>query len=244
MKFTDAMREKALKIRAAVPVPTGSVGRVALLPAEECTSDRDRCDNDISSEGFQRWNTDQDIVNQYETFNGLPVYYGGDMYDSEDSEWDDPLELASGEYVEDYNFDVPEGMDLMVNHRSRSSDGSGTQRDDKVVMVPVCQMVSRVTRNGPDAFSGVSGTETTAVNGQDMDDFYQWAVSSDEEDYIVSDVGSIADVSLNMSEEEELIDADVKWTLIVIIRRWIFVVIQIRDLWRILNGPLGTKRVL
>ena len=58
MKFTDAMREEALKIRAAVPVPAGSVGRVALSPAEECTGDRDICDIDISLEGFQRWNTD------------------------------------------------------------------------------------------------------------------------------------------------------------------------------------------
>ena len=32
-----------------------------------------------------------DVEYQYETFNGLPVYYGGDMYDSEDSE-DVPLE--------------------------------------------------------------------------------------------------------------------------------------------------------
>ena len=55
--------------------------------------------NNISSEGFRCWNTNQDIVNQYETFNRLPVYYGGYMYDSEDSEWDDPLELASAAYV-------------------------------------------------------------------------------------------------------------------------------------------------
>ena len=30
-----------------------------------------------------------------ETFDGLPVYYGGDMYDSEDSEEYDPLEMRS-----------------------------------------------------------------------------------------------------------------------------------------------------
>ena len=209
MKFTDAMREDALKIRAAVPFPAGGVGRVALSPAEECMGDRDMCDNDISSEGFQCWNTDQDILNQYETFNGLPVYYGGDAYDSEDSERDDPFALAIVAYVEDYNFDVPEGMDLVVHRRSRSSDGSGTQRDDQVDMVPVCQMVSCVTRNGPDTFSDASGTETAAVDGQDMDDFHQWAVSSDEEDFVISDVGSIADVSWNMSEEE-LINSDVE----------------------------------
>ena len=57
-------------------------------------SHSDMCVNDISSEGFQRWNTDQDILNQYETLNELPVYYGGDLYDSEDSERDDPYALA------------------------------------------------------------------------------------------------------------------------------------------------------
>ena len=49
-----------------------------------------------------------------------------------------------------------------------------------------------------------------AVNGQDMDDLSQWVVSSDEEDFIISDVGSITDVSLNTSEEEDLIIGDVE----------------------------------
>ena len=112
-------------------------------------------------------------------------------------------------------------------------------------MVPVCQMVSCVTRNGPDTFSDASWTETAAVDGQDMDDFYQWAVSSDEEDFVIPDVGSIADVSWNMSEEEELINSDVESIVDVevIIRRWIFVVIRTWDLWQILNRTLGTTRV-
>ena len=37
-------------------------------------------------ERLRQWNMDMDIEYQYETFNGLPVYYGGDMYDSEDTE--------------------------------------------------------------------------------------------------------------------------------------------------------------
>ena len=36
------------------------------------------------------------------------------MFDSEDSEVDDPLERARAAYVEDYYFDVPEGMELMA----------------------------------------------------------------------------------------------------------------------------------
>ena len=37
----------------------------------------------------------------------------GDLYDSEDSDWDDPYTIASAGYVEDYNFDVPERMNLI-----------------------------------------------------------------------------------------------------------------------------------
>ena len=33
------------------------------------------------------------------------------MYDSEDTEEYDPVEMAHAAYVEDYNFDVPEGID-------------------------------------------------------------------------------------------------------------------------------------
>ena len=68
--------------------------------------------------------TECDILDQSETFNGMPVYYGGDLYDSEDSDWDDPCEIASATYVEDYNFDFPEGMYLMVHERRRSPYGS------------------------------------------------------------------------------------------------------------------------
>ena len=55
--------------------------------------------------GFQRWNTDSDVEDQYETFNGMPVYYGGDLHDLEDSDWDDLYALASAAYVEEYNSD-------------------------------------------------------------------------------------------------------------------------------------------
>ena len=44
----------------------------------------------------------------------MAVYYGSDLCDSDESDWDDPYDIASAEYVEQCNFDVPEGMDLMV----------------------------------------------------------------------------------------------------------------------------------
>ena len=207
LTFTDAMRLEALKIRSACQVPTGSVDRVAVLPAEDYLSDKEMYNSDVNSEGFRCWNTDMDVMNQYETFNGLPVYYGGDMYDSEDSEEDDPLELARTAYVGDYNLIFL--MDFMVHHRSRSSDDC-ENRMDSVDMVPMCQTVSCVTRIGPDEFSDTSGTETAVVNCPDMDDFCQWPESSDEEDCFVSDIGSSMDISLNMSEQEELIYTDVE----------------------------------
>ena len=156
------------------------------------------CIADIHTEGFQCWNTDRDILEQYETFNGLPVYYGGDMYDSEDSEWDDPYALASAAYMEDYNFDVPEGM---VHRRSRIRDGSEAQQGDHTDMVPVCHTVSCVTRNGWDVFNDDSLTEAAVVDGPDMDDYYHRVVLSDEEDFVVSDVGSITDFNWDMSRK-------------------------------------------
>ena len=68
-----------------------------------------------------------DVLDQYETFNGMPVYYGGDMHDSEDSDWDDAYAIASAAYVED--FDVPEGMDLMVHRHSRDPDSSDVRAE-------------------------------------------------------------------------------------------------------------------
>ena len=41
--------------------------------------------------------TEWDIRDQFETMNGMPVYYGGDLYDSDDSDWDDPYEIASAD---------------------------------------------------------------------------------------------------------------------------------------------------
>ena len=55
-----------------------------------------------------------DIRNEFETINGMPVYYGGDFDDSDESELEDPYSLAYAEYVDQYNFDAPEGMELKV----------------------------------------------------------------------------------------------------------------------------------
>ena len=96
MEITDTMRREALRIRLTGRVLAGSVNGLTLSPEEDCLCEKEKSLDDVSSEGLRQWNMDMDIEYQYETFKGLPVYYGGDMYDSEDLEEDDPLERACG----------------------------------------------------------------------------------------------------------------------------------------------------
>ena len=75
----------------SVPLPAIDVGRVVWSSADGRLPTGDGNSDGSITTGFQRWNTDSDVEDQYETFNGMPVYYSGDLYDSEDSDWDDPL---------------------------------------------------------------------------------------------------------------------------------------------------------
>ena len=69
----------------------------------------------------------------------MTVYYGGDLCDSDESDWDDPYDISGAEYVEQYNFDVPEGMDLMVFERCRGPYGSELMDDVGTGLAHVCQ---------------------------------------------------------------------------------------------------------
>ena len=121
-EITDAMRREALRIWLTGRVSAVSINGLILPPEEDCLSGKEMSLDDVSSEGLRQWNMDMDVEYQYETLNGLPVYYGGDMYDYEDSE-DDPLERAHAVYVVDYNFDVLEGMELMAYNQRRPDGG-------------------------------------------------------------------------------------------------------------------------
>ena len=83
-ELEDAIRREVLRNRL--------LGQVNL-------SDADISLDQLRSEGLRKWNMDMDIDYQYETFNGLPVYYGGDMYDSEDTEEFIPNDPDGMEYV-------------------------------------------------------------------------------------------------------------------------------------------------
>ena len=164
-----ATRDVDLELGRLVPLPAGDVGRVTLSPADGRLRAGDvNTDEDIAT-GLQCWNTKGDMQYQYETFNGMPVYYGSDLYDSEDSDWDDLYALASTAYVEDYNFDVPEGMELMVHRHRRDPDSLDVLQDCQTDVAPVYQTVSCVTR---DEWDNDSLTEAADADDPNMDDFY------------------------------------------------------------------------
>ena len=68
---------------AGFPVPLLAVdgGRVAWSSADGRLPTGDGNSDGCFTTGFQRWNMDGDVEDRYETFNGMPVYYGGDLYD-------------------------------------------------------------------------------------------------------------------------------------------------------------------
>ena len=80
---------------------------------------------------------------QRETIDGVTVYYGGDLCHPDESDWDDPYDSASAEYVEQYNFDVPDGMDLMVFERCGDPYGSELLEDVGTGLTRVCQTTLR-----------------------------------------------------------------------------------------------------
>ena len=184
----------------SVQLPAVDVGRVAWSSVDGRYQAGDGNTDGCITTGFQRWNTEGDVQDQYETFNGMPVYYGGDLYDSEDSDYDDPYALASATYVEDYNFDIPDGMDLMVHRHSRIPDSLYVQQESQMDVAPVYQTVSYATRDKWDTSDNDSLTVAVYEDDPNMDDFYQRVVSSDDENYFDSDDGSVTDFDGSMSE--------------------------------------------
>ena len=88
-------------------------------------------------EGIQLHGADKcaewDIRDEFETINGMPVYYGSDLCDSDEFDWEDPYDIVCAEYVEQYNFDALEGMDGF--ERLKGPDESDVAPDESVMMV-------------------------------------------------------------------------------------------------------------
>ena len=96
LELEYAIQREVLKSRSMGRVSARDGNGLLLSPENAWLGDKDMSLDEVRSEGLRRWNMDMDVEYQYETFNGLPVYYGGYMYDSEDSEEYDPLEMARG----------------------------------------------------------------------------------------------------------------------------------------------------
>ena len=91
-------------------------------------TDADSSLDQLCSEGLRRWNMDMDIEYQYETFNSLPVYYGGDRYDSDDTE-----EFITNDL---------DGMEYMMCTQRRP-DGGDNRSVNAVNMTPMCRTVCK-----------------------------------------------------------------------------------------------------
>ena len=208
LELEDAIRREVLKSRSMGRGSARDVNGLLLSPENACLGDKEMSLDEVRSEGLRQWNMDMDVEYQYETFNGLPVYYGGEMYDSEESEEYDPLEMVSAAFVEDYNFDVPEGMELMT-YAPRRPDGGETRGVNAVDMVPMCRTVSGVIRLEPDESSDTSSTDTAELEESNIEEFCLWTDLWDEEDCPVSNAGSIVDNSVCMSNQDDLSCVDV-----------------------------------
>ena len=132
---------------------------------------------------------DGDVEDQYETLNGMPVYYGGDLCDSEDSDWDDPCALAGAACVEDYGFDVPERMDLVVHRHSRIPESSDVRQDCQMDVAPVCQTVSYATKD--EYYLDSDNGSVMDLDGSRSEGAY----------CVVSDDGSAADLDVDMLDD-------------------------------------------
>ena len=77
----DAMRDSYLAV-PAIGDCRAVVAMVGLEAAQREEAPREHGDDCVE------WD------NEFENIDGMPVYYGGDLCDSDDSEWDDPWDLA------------------------------------------------------------------------------------------------------------------------------------------------------
>ena len=95
----------AMDVHQAVPDVIDSRAVVAMVGIDMARMGEDApmdCDSDCA---------ERDILNQFETVDGMPVFYGGDLCDSD---WEDPSDLAYADWVDWCDFNAPEeyGVDL------------------------------------------------------------------------------------------------------------------------------------
>ena len=100
------------------------------------------------------------ICNDCETVYGMSVYYGGDLYDSDESDWEDPYDIACAEYEEQYNFHALKGKELKVFVRLKGPDESVMMVGERTGS----RHVHRASSSSPRLESDNVGTELVADN--------------------------------------------------------------------------------
>ena len=81
----------------------------------------------------------QELIKSYYTFNGLCLFIVCVILTPDTPQ----VRYTSTAYVEDYNFDAPEGMDLMIHRHSRDPGSLDVQQDCKrmwLLCVRLCYM--------------------------------------------------------------------------------------------------------
>ena len=146
-----------------------------------------------------------DIRNDFETIDGMPVYYGGNLCNSDKADWEDPYDIACAEYVEQYNFDTLEGMELKVFERLKGPGESVMMVSERTGSKHVHQASAGYPRwesdmmgTGPvaDVFTGRHDVPDVAVspNHRSCSDTYGGgAALYYEGDISDSDCGSVQD---------------------------------------------------
>ena len=185
-ELEDAIRREVLRNRSMGYMSSREVNGPLLLPEQVNLSDAENSLDQVRLEGLRQWNMDMDIEYQYETFIGLPVYYGGDMYDSEDTE----------EFVPN----APDGMECM-SYTQRLPDDGDNRSVNTVNMGPTCRTVSRVARCEPDESSDTSRTDTAELEQLDSADYDLGTVVWEDMDCPVLIAGSFVDNSLCNSSQ-------------------------------------------
>ena len=149
------------------------------------------------------------IRDELETINGMPVYYGGDLCCSDESDWEDPYDIACAEYVKQYNFDALEIMELMVFERLKGPDESDVAPDELVRMVRDRTGLTHVRQTS----SSYPGRELDTVDAEPVADIFNEihdvpdaAVSPNRRSYSETDGGGTV-----LYYEGDIIDSDCGW---------------------------------
>ena len=125
--WEDAIRREVLRNRSMGYRSSREMNDQLLSQEHANMSDAGIVLDQVHSEGLRQWSMFMDGKYDYETFNGLPGYYDGDLYDTEDTDEFDP--------------DVQEGIDFITYTHSRPDRGK-TRGVDTVDMVNMCGTVS------------------------------------------------------------------------------------------------------